>query len=243
MSSLYFFYKLVRMLTRREVIQALDNAHDVINIERQLGLFTEASLQALVLHNHSVVRFFDTYYVSAHFVLITMTLIALYVSRPEGYFHSRRILLAMTSIALLIHVTYPLAPPRMFPVLGFVDTGQVVGPGAYGHGGTFSGVANQFAAMPSMHFGWALLVAWAVIVYAPSRYRYLIVLHPVLTLLAIVVTANHYWVDAAVAALIFVMVLWTEQRLARPSSNPELASGPIAPERRIPGLAAKAGEA
>ena len=68
--------------------------------------------------------------------------------------------------------------------------------------GTYGNLANQFAAMPSLHFAWAVVVAWAVIKFASSRWRYLAVLHPVLTLLAIVLTANHYWTDAAVGLVL-----------------------------------------
>jgi hypothetical protein len=222
MFGLFLFYKVVRLMARRQQAEAFRHARDVIQLERHLGIFNEATLQAVVLHSRLVLRFFNTYYVSVHFAVMIVTLIALYMCHPDGYAHSRRILLAMTAIALVIYVTYPAAPPRMFPAFGFVDTGQLVGPGAYSPGSVFSGVANQFAAVPSMHFGWAVLVAWAVIAYTHSRYRYLIVLHPLLTLLAIVLTANHYWLDAIVAAFIFVVVLWGEQRLSHSSHQPRL---------------------
>ncbi len=220
MLGLFLFYKFVRLLAGGQVVEAFANARDVIDLERRLGIFNEAALQDVVLGSRAVVQFLNTYYVTLHFGVMIVTLIALYAFRPEGYARSRRILLTMTSIALVMYVAYPLAPPRMFPSLGFVDTGLVVGPGAYAPGAAFRGVANQFAAMPSMHFGWAVLVAWAVISYTRSRFRYLIVVHPALTLLAIVLTANHYWLDAAVAAVIFVVVLWVERRVASASRRP-----------------------
>ena len=88
--------------------------------------------------------------------------------------------------ALVIHVLYPLAPPRKYADLGFVDTARLLGPNSYGKGNVFGGVANQFAAMPSLHFGWAVLVAWGVIHYTRRRVRWLAVLHPTLTLAAVV---------------------------------------------------------
>ena len=132
----------------------------------------------------------------------------------------------MTLAGLLLHVLYPLAPPRMFPNLGFVDTGRAVGPASYGHGSAYSGFANQFAAMPSLHFGWALAVAWSVIIATRRRVRWLIVLHPFLTLAAIVLTANHYWLDAIAATALFAGALLLDHwriRRAHPSS-------PAAPE-------------
>jgi hypothetical protein len=105
----------------------------------------------------------------------------------------------------------------MFPRLGFVDTAKLVGPASYGAGSPYKGFANQFAAMPSLHFGWALVIAWAVIVAAGihSRWRYLVILHPVLTLAAIVLTANHYWLDAVVATFLFGVALGVDMFIER----------------------------
>ena len=98
----------------------------------------------------------------------------------------------------------PLAPPRMLPSLGFVDTMTVFGPSAYS--GDAATVSNQFAAMPSLHVGWALLIAVVVIRTANSRWRWATIAHPVLTTLVVVVTANHYWIDAVVSALLLGLV-------------------------------------
>ena len=75
-------------------------------------------------------------------------------------------MVSITLAGLIVHLALPLAPPRMFPNLGFVDTARVFGPASYGAGSPYEGFANQFAAMPSLHFGWALVIAWAVIVAA-----------------------------------------------------------------------------
>ena len=88
-----------------------------------------------------------------------------------------------------------------------LDTAKVIGPASYGAGSPYKGFANQFAAMPSLHFGWALVIAWAVLLATKSRWRYLVVAHPVITLAAIVLTANHYWLDAVVATVLFAFAL------------------------------------
>ena len=121
-------------------------------------------------------------------------------------------------------------PPRMMPWQGFVDTGLVFGPSPYGKGSLFSGVANQLAAMPSMHFGWAVVVAWATIKATRTRWRFLVVVHPVLTLAAIVLTANHFWMDAIVAGVLFAVSLricarWERRKVAEPAISP--ASVPV----------------
>jgi hypothetical protein len=145
------------------------------------------------------------------------------IRRPDAYPSCRRILIVMTGIGLAIHALYPLAPPRMLPGFGFIDTGQLFGPSPYGD--TSEGLANQFAAMPSLHFGWALLVAWGALRFSRSPWRRLLVVHPFLTLAAIIITANHYWLDAVVALFIFVVALridrilsWRPRRRATPPS-------------------------
>jgi hypothetical protein len=93
----------------------------------------------------------------------------------------------------------PMAPPRLVPAFGMVDTGTLLGQSVY-PARTSSGVANQFAAMPSVHVGWALLVALGIVLVTRSRWRWLALLHPVLTAVVVTVTANHYWADGIVAA-------------------------------------------
>jgi hypothetical protein len=92
----------------------------------------------------------------------------------------------------------PVAPPRLLPGVGFIDTGLLYHQSVYGAVG--AGVSDQVSAMPSLHMAWACLIALAVIQVSPSPRRWLIVLHPVATMLVVVVTANHYWLDGIVAA-------------------------------------------
>jgi hypothetical protein len=215
MFTLYVVYRTVRVMVRDHDTAAIDHARSVISFERHLGLFTELHVQDLVLGHHALIRFINGYYLFAHFSGTILALIVLYLLRPGGYLKTRRILMSMTAIALIVHVLYPLAPPRMFPSTGFVDTGALFGPGAYGDGNAFGKLANQFAAMPSMHFGWAMVVAWAFIVHMRSRWRWLVLVHPALTLMGIVATANHFWLDAIVACLIFVVVLIIDDAVVR----------------------------
>ena len=175
-------------------------------IERSAGMFTELSMQQMALRWDQVTLFFNHYYASAHFWTISIALIGAYVAHPQAYRWLRMVLVSVTAIALMIHVVYPLAPPRMFGELGFVDTLERYGPAIYSNPSVAAN-ANQFAAMPSLHFGYAAIVALAIIVWSRSRWRWLAALHPALTLIAIVVTANHFWLDAAVGALIVAPVV------------------------------------
>jgi hypothetical protein len=246
--ALLLVYKYGRFLAAGHVRTAIHNARDVIGLERSLGVFSEARLQDLVLHDTSLIRFLNVYYLLAHVAVTAAAFIWLYARHPQGYRRFRNVMVVITLTGLSLHLLLPLAPPRMFPRLGFVDTARVFGPASYGAGSPYKGFANQFAAMPSLHFGWALVIAWAVIVAAGihSRWRFLVLAHPVITLAAIVLTANHYWLDAVVATFLFFIALGVDHFIERRRKRKALraaavaTSEPVAPGVR-PAIDATAG--
>jgi len=206
--GLLLFYKYGRSIVRHESDIATRHARQLVSLERDLRIFSEARLQEAFLGAGTAFEWFlNAYYLFAHVVVTAIAFFWLYARHPSTYVRFRRVMIAMTLIGLAMHVLYPLAPPRMFPHLGFVDIGRSVGPASYGSGSPYGGFANQFAAMPSLHFGWALAIAWAAVAATRSRWRWIVVTHPVITLAAIVLTANHYWLDAAIAALLFAIAL------------------------------------
>jgi hypothetical protein len=215
MYGVYFVYKMVRYEARGNVSAAFDNAHQVVHIERALGIFTEVDVQAWALRSTDLIRWLNRYYLVAHFTVSMVCFIWLYARHPAGYAKCRRLLIGLTLLALAVHVTYPLAPPRMLGNLGFVDTASRFGPNTYGDGSKFKALANQFAAMPSLHFGWSVLVAYAVVRFSKSRLRFGAILHPICTLAAIVLTANHYWLDAIVAFLLLMLVFAADPWISR----------------------------
>ena len=200
--TLLLVYKAARLLAEGDVHIATWHAHQVIDFERALGIFNEENVQRIAMKSTAVIRFLNVYYLWAHFSVTIAMLVWLYVKKPLGYLSVRRVLVVVTALGLIGHALYPLAPPRLVNGFGFVDTAALFGPNSYGAKGTYGNLANQFAAMPSLHFAWAVVVAWGVIRFAKSRWRYLAALHPFLTLLAIVLTANHYWTDAAVGLVL-----------------------------------------
>jgi hypothetical protein len=109
-----------------------------------------------------------------------------------------------TGASLLIQLI-PVAPPRLLPMAGMVDTAVRYGQSVYSWSGGFD--ADEFSAMPSVHVGWALIVAIAVIAVWRSRWRWLAAAYPVITLLVVVVTANHFWLDGVAAGLLVVLIL------------------------------------
>ncbi|MER6677377.1 phosphatase PAP2 family protein [Streptomyces sp. NPDC000983] len=204
--GLFLVYKFGRQLATGHTGEAFRNAREVWDLERAVQLPGEGAVQALLLHGDGLVEVANTYYAAVHFPATVAFLVWLYLRRPAHYVWARRVLAAVTAVALAGHLLFPLAPPRMLAATGLVDTARVYGPSVYGPPAEDQ-LSNQFAAMPSLHFGWALMVAVGLIVATRSRLRVLWLLHPLVTLLVIVGTANHYWLDAIVAAALLGLAL------------------------------------
>lgn len=218
--GVYMAYKEVRFLVRHQEVEAFANAARVIRWERAVGIFNELQLQELVMRSDGVIELLNRYYVSVHFPLTVALVVWVYVRRRDDvYPRLRFFLLSTTVVALVIHVVFPLAPPRMLPELGFVDTLAEYGPRIYPADPQRS-IANQLAAMPSLHFGWALILAWCI---APTlRRRWVAVVlwaHPLVTLVAITATANHFWLDAAVAGALVLLAAAGWQRRPLPAGD------------------------
>ncbi|MGW7255512.1 phosphatase PAP2 family protein [Streptomyces sp. NPDC054834] len=205
-AGLFLVYKLGRQLATGHTGQALHNARRVWDLERAVHLPGEGTVQSALLHGDTLVHLANTYYATVHFPATAAFLVWLYLRRPAHYVWARRVLAAVTAAALVLPFTFPLAPPRMLGATGLVDTARVYGPSVYGPPQT-DHLSNQYAAMPSLHFGWALMVAIGLIVATRSRLRRLWLLHPLVTLLVIVGTANHYWLDAIVATAMLGVAL------------------------------------
>ncbi|ROP46704.1 phosphatase PAP2 family protein [Streptomyces sp. PanSC9] len=205
-AGLFLVYKLGRQLATGHTGEAFRNARDVWELERSAHLPDETSVQSALLHGDGLVHLANTYYATVHFPATLAFLVWLYLRRPAHYIWARRILGAVTAAALVLPFTFPLAPPRMLTGTGLVDTARIYGPSVYGPPSS-DHLSNQFAAMPSLHFGWALMVAVGLIAATRSRWRWLWLLHPLLTLLVIVGTANHYWLDAIAATAMLGLAL------------------------------------
>ncbi|WP_328875049.1 phosphatase PAP2 family protein [Streptomyces sp. NBC_00287] len=205
-AGLFLVYKFGRQLATGHTGEAFHNAHRVWDLERAVHLPGEGAVQSVLLHGDTLVHVANTYYATVHFPATAAFLVWLYLRRPAHYVWARRILATVTAVALVGHLLFPLAPPRMLEATGLIDTARVYGPSVYGPPSSDQ-LSNQFAAMPSLHFGWALMVAIGLIVATRSPWRWLWLLHPTLTLLVIVGTANHYWLDAMVAAALLGLAL------------------------------------
>ncbi len=210
-------YRYGRFLAREQTGNAFANADFVMRVEEQLGIGNEAALQRQALDHLWLIGALNRYYVSVHFPATVAFFAITYVRAPHGYRRIRRLFMAVTAVALAMHVAFPLAPPRMLP--GFVDTVTRYGPSVYQRSDVAETV-NQYAAMPSLHFGWAVLVAYGVITLARSPWRWAILAHPVLILVSIVITANHFWLDAVVAGVLVGGALVAARALSSPVDDP-----------------------
>jgi hypothetical protein len=216
-AGVYAVYWFGRSLTQDAGSAAGRNARRVIDVERSLGVFSEIDVQRWAMEIPGAIAFLNRYYVAVHFPATIAFLLWVFVRRRAAYAMIRTWFAVVTLAGLAIHVVFPLAPPRMTP--GFVDTLDVFGPDIYSND-TSASVANQFAAMPSLHFGWALLAAIGLR-HLTERRRNWWFAHPVVTLLAIVATGNHYWIDAAIAGLLVLAAAGgTQARAARGPRRP-----------------------
>ena len=216
-------YRLGRYFGRDQVSAAFDHARDVLRVEGFLGMANERWLQGVALDHLSFIRLLNRYYATAHFPVTVIFLVVTYVRAPAVYRHVRAILVSVTAVALVTHIAYPLAPPRMMP--GFVDTVAVYGPTIYDKPGVAS-VANQYAAMPSLHVGWAAIVAYGTFLMWSGPRRWVGAVHAVITSIAVVITANHYWLDGVIAVGMVVVAAAIVRRLVvMDEQRYELVSG------------------
>jgi PAP2 superfamily len=204
--GLLLIYRYIRTFNRTDLRDAFANARDIVRFESWLGLPFEDDLQAFLIDHPTLIKLLNHYYVWFHFPAAIALLLWLYLRHPARYRPFRNLMAFATFTGLIIHLLFPLAPPRMMD--GFVDTMARYGPSIYPDN-PLDGAANQIAAMPSLHFAWAVIVAIAVISVLNTPWRWVIVVHPVLMTLSIIATANHWWIDAAAAGcLVIAGIAW-----------------------------------
>ncbi|MFI1195070.1 phosphatase PAP2 family protein [Micromonospora sp. NPDC020750] len=204
---LFLAYKVARVAVVGRAATAVENGEFIWRLERLLRLPSEAALQLPLLAGDLPVRLANSYYAYVHFPATAACLVWLYLRRPAHYRWTRRALAGLTAAALALHLLVPLAPPRLTPLTGMVDTGSRYGPAVYGAPGADE-LSNQYAAMPSLHVGWAVAVAVALVAATAGRLRWLWLAHPIATVLVVVGTGNHYWLDGVVAAALLALVLF-----------------------------------
>jgi hypothetical protein len=213
-------YQLSRAFVVGDAGDAVRNAWEIIDLEKASGLFFETSLQGWMLDNLHVAQFLNHFYVWAHLPITAAFFVWLYRTRRDAYPFVRNAFFVANGIALAVFVVFPVAPPRLMTSEGFIDTLTIIS-GIDLHAGNLSGWFNPFAAVPSMHFAYALMigvVAATLLRHWPMKLLALI--YPLLVFVTIVGTANHYVLDAAAGGAVMLTAfaataLWRVWRARR----------------------------
>ena len=218
---------------------ALARAQWIWHAERVARLPNEAAVQRLFLPYPLIVQAFNLYYASLHYIVLMAMLAWMFLRHRDRYPEVRAALVLLTGACLLIQLI-PVAPPRMLPLAGMVDTGVRYGQSVYGPVAGFN--PTEVSAMPSVHVAWALLIGVAVVRFSASRWRWLALAYPAATTLVVVVTANHFWADGIVAGVLLAlaMLAYRGWRAARLALGRRLRPQPAGPRVR-PGLAGEPG--
>jgi hypothetical protein len=197
----YWLYRFVRGFTDGKVAQAFDNARDLIHIEQGMGLFVEPAVHAWARGSSLMIDATSWLYVNSHFVVTTVTLAFIYLRRNPSFYFIRNMFMVAMGIALVLYAAYPTAPPRFMPEYGFQDSvAQFTGVTA--EGSSADALYNPFAAVPSMHVAFALMLGVPMAYMARRVWvKALWSLYPALVTFVVVATANHWWFDAFTGAV------------------------------------------
>jgi membrane-associated phospholipid phosphatase len=215
-AAAYYAYRIVRGQVDGQAAVAFENARDLISIESALGTFVEPALQAA----NSSVSFLDSFvswsYINLHFGLTLATLVWLYLFRNSSFYFVRNMFMIAMASALVLYVVYPTAPPRFFPEWGFEDSvANFVGFDTDTAG--VSVLFNPYAAVPSMHVCFALMIGGSLALLVKHRWlKVFWALYPLWMTWVVVATGNHWWLDALFGAMVAgASALLAKQLLAR----------------------------
>ncbi len=205
-ASLYSIWRMAKNLPLEQADGAIDRARDIVRVQEFLHLPSELTLQRFVLDHDWLAWFSAAFYATAHVPGIVIFLVWLYARHRDVYPHWRNALAIVTAFCLFIRFV-KVAPPRFLTDLGYVDLSEIYNMSVYGEAGT--GVSSQFAAMPSLHVAWAAVVGFGALAASTSRWRWIGMVHFVITLLVVAATGHHWWLDGIVA----LALLWIALRI------------------------------
>jgi hypothetical protein len=213
MVALFMMYYVTRGIAAGKEAVAFGHAREVMHIEQKLGLFHEIGLQTRFMTEPSFVRFLNFIYAYTHLAVIIAFAVWVFLFHADRYPMIRNTFLAVLGSGLLIYILFPLAPPRFFPYTGFVDTLKMYSGINYDQQG-ISMLYNPFAAMPSLHVGFALFTGIGLIQVGRRPIHWILgVVYPLLMATAVVGTANHYILDVIVGSFITIMAYILVPRL------------------------------
>jgi membrane-associated phospholipid phosphatase len=217
----YFAYRLVRGLVEGHANAAFAHASDLISIERTMHVFVEPSIQAWASGSHVVMVLASWLYVNAQTSVTFGALLFLYLRHNRSFYFVRNMFMIAMAIALVAYTVFPTAPPRFLPEWGFIDSvSDFTGVRVNHASASMSALFNPYAAVPSMHVAFALMVGWPLARLTRRRVvKAVWLLYPFLMAFVIVVTANHFIVDALLGALTAGASAYGASWLARARPN------------------------
>jgi len=201
---LYGLWQLAGHLSLHDSGDAYARARWWYDLQRTLHLPGQRATQDLILDHKIIVQGANLYYATMHFTMMFVFLLWLFWRHRDRYRPVRQVM-AWTTLGCLLIQLVPVAPPRMFPDLGIVDTAMKYGQSVYAGG--FA--ADQLSAMPSVHVAWAVFVGYYAWRVSTSRWRYLGAAHAAITIFVVVATGNHWWMDGIVAVGVLVLAAWS----------------------------------
>jgi PAP2 superfamily protein len=205
------------------VVGGASHGWETWRLERWLHLPSEAAVQRAALRVPWVVRDLNYYYAVAHVQDVLICLLWLWIRHRDRYLEGRRALVLATGLSLLVQ-TIPVAPPRLLPATGVVDAGRLLGYSVYSPAGLHD--ASQLLAMPSVHCLFAAWVATTVVRTSTSRWRWLVVLHPILTISAVMLAGYHFWLDVVASEILVAVAVEVISRFGVPARGPILEPCP-----------------
>jgi hypothetical protein len=222
--GLYALWQWAGTLGQSDTGAAFRRGEALYRFEQALHWPSELSVERVVLPHAWLSQAFNIFYMTVHVAALVVFLVWLFVRHRPAYPTWRNTGAALTGVCLAIQFI-SVAPPRLMPHLGFIDMAAFYGQSVYNSGGV--GADTQVAAMPSVHVGWAAFIAIAVIAVSQSRWRWLVLAHPIITVVVVVATANHWWIDGVVA-LALIPVAYLAQAVAT-----RIVSGVVRAGRRV----------
>ncbi len=215
----YYLYRIVRGVVDGRAAEAYANAREIISLEQEMNLFFEPAAHAWASGSAWVIDAASWMYVNSHFTITVLTLAWIYLWRNAAFYFVRNMFMAAMGMALILYVAYPTAPPRLMPEWGFTD--PVAGlTGTAAQSGVSELLVNPFAAVPSMHVCFALMLAIPMAQIVRRRWAATLWLgYPAVVSFVVVVTANHWWIDAALGAVVALAAATLAVMLVRAAPN------------------------
>ncbi len=195
-------YETVRGVSESNAAVAFNNARSIVELEQSTGLFFEQGLQAWAMGQRALIDFANFMYVNSHFVMTTSVLVWLYLRHNDRFYFVRNMFMTAMGLALVGYMLLPTAPPRFFPELGFVDSIAYY-VNVKHDSGLVALFFNPYAAVPSMHVAFSLLIAIpTLLIVRRPLFKVLWALYPLMIAFVVMVTGNHWFMDVVAGALV-----------------------------------------